>query len=108
MKRLFTLSVLFATLFTIIATNNIVMAQPASFTKDYIMKNYRGGEVVSSWKVTVTWDATANTFSFANFYQTAYPYDATTGPITIVSIPTMTSWDETNTIATFKWREHFY
>lgn len=84
------------------------MAQPASFTKDYIMKNYRGGEVVSSWKVTVTWDATANTFSFANFYQTAYPYDATTGPITIVSIPTMTSWDETNTIATFKWREHFY
>ena len=72
------------------------------------MKNYRGGEVVSSWKVTVTWDATANTFSFANFYQTAYPYDATTGPITIVSIPTMTSWNETNTIATFKWREHFY
>ncbi len=108
MKRLFTLSVLFSALFTIIATNNIVMAQPASFTKDYIMKNYRGGEVVSSWKVTVTWDATANTFSFANFYQTAYPYDATTGPITIVSIPTMTSWDETNTIATFKWREHFY
>lgn len=108
MKRLFTLSVLFAALFTTIVTNNIVMAQPASFTKDYIMKNYRGGEVVSSWKVTVTWDATANTFSFANFYQTAYPYDASTGPITIVSIPSMTSWDETNTIATFKWREHFY
>lgn len=108
MKRLFILAVLFAALFTTFATNNNVKAQPESFTKDYIMKNYRGSEVVSSWKVTVTWDATANTFSFANFYQTAYPYDATTGPITIVSIPSMTSWNETNTIATFRWREHFY
>lgn len=108
MRKFLTLSVLFVAMFTTLAINNTAKAQPASFTKDYIMDNYRGGEVVSSWKVTVTWDATANTFSFANFYQTAYPYDATTGPITIVSIPSMTSWDETNTIATFKWREHFY
>ncbi len=108
MRKFLTLSVLFVAMFTTLATNNTAKAQPASFTKDYIMNNYRGGEVVSSWKVTVTWDVTANTFSFANFYQTAYPYDATTGPITIVSIPSMTSWDETNTIATFKWREHFY
>lgn len=108
MRKFLTLSVLFVAMFTTLATNNTAKAQPESFTRDYIMNNYRGGEVVSSWKVTVTWDATANTFSFANFYQTAYPYDATTGPITIVSIPSMTSWDETNTIATFKWREHFY
>lgn len=95
-------------MFTTLATNNTANAQPESFTENYLMENYRGDEVVSSRLVTVTWDATANTFTFENFYQTAYPYDLTTGPITIVSIPSMTTWDETNTIATIKWREHFY
>lgn len=39
MKRLFILAVLFAALFTTLATNNNVKAQPESFTKDYIMKS---------------------------------------------------------------------
>ena len=41
MKRLFTLSVLFAALFTILVTNNSAIAQsgPASFTKDFVMKS---------------------------------------------------------------------
>lgn len=39
MKRLFTLSVLFTALFTIIATNNTAKAQPESFTKDFVMKS---------------------------------------------------------------------
>ena len=74
MKRLFTLSVLFTALFTIIATNNIVMAQPASFTQDFLQEDYRdlhdgnGEQLVRTNTVTVVWDAVNSKLTFKNFY----------------------------------------
>ncbi len=108
MKRLFTLSVLFAALFTILATNNSAKAQPESFTENYLMENCRGNQVVNSRIVTVRWDATANKMYIDNFYVSDYAYYSPAPVMTLgVDQAIIVTW-ETNTHATFKWREHYY
>ena len=75
MKRLFTLSVLFAALFTFFATNNTTKAQPESFTQDFLQEDYRdiqdgnGEQLVRTNIVTVVWDADADQMIFYNFYK---------------------------------------
>jgi hypothetical protein len=97
MRKFFSLS-FFVALFAILVTNNIAKAQPASFTQDYIMKNYRGGEVVSSWMVTVRWDATTGKIYFDNFYTSNYSRYNPAPPLTIEKANgTNVDWDETNT-----------
>lgn len=90
------------------AVSNSANAQPESFTDNYLMENYRGGEVVSKWLVNVTWDATANKISFANYYVSDYAYYSPAPILTIETVANTVTWDETNTHATFKWREHYY
>jgi hypothetical protein len=108
MKRLFTLSVLFAVLFTILATNNSAIAQPESFTENFLMENYRGNQVVNRRTVTVRWDATANKMYIDNFYVSDYAYYSPAPVMTLgVDQAIIVTW-ETNTHATFKWREHYY
>ncbi len=109
MRKFVYLSVLIAALFTTLATNNTAKAQPASFTKDYTMNNYRGSEVVSSWKVTVRWDAATGKIYFDNFYTSNYSRYNPAPALTIEKANgTNVIWDETNTHGSFKWREHYY
>lgn len=109
MRKIISLSVLFVALFTILATNNTANAQPESFTKDYIMENYRGSEVVSSWMVTVRWDATTGKIYFDNFYTSKYSRYNPAPALTIEKANgTSVTWNETNTYGSFKWREHYY
>lgn len=109
MRKFVYLSVLIAALFTTLATNNTAKAQPASFTKDYTMNNYRGSEVVSSWKVTVRWDAATGKIYFDNFYTSNYSRYNPAPALTIEKANgSNVIWDETNTHGSFKWREHYY
>ncbi len=109
MRKFLTLTVLFVAMFTTLATNNTAKAQPESFTRDYIMNNYRGGEVVSSWMVTVRWDASTGNIYFDNFYTSNYSRYNPAPALTIEKANgTSVDWDETNTHGSFKWREHYY
>ncbi len=109
MRKFVYLYVLIAALFTTLATNNTAKAQPASFTKDYTMNNYRGSEVVSSWKVTVRWDAATGKIYFDNFYTSNYSRYNPAPALTIEKANgSNVIWDETNTHGSFKWREHYY
>ena len=106
MRKFVILSLLFAAMH---AVNNSANAQPESFSQDYIMDNYRGGEVVSSWMVTVRWDASTGKIYFDNFYTSNY-YRYNPAPALTIEKANGTNvdWDETNTHGSFKWREHYY
>lgn len=107
MKRLFTLSVLFAALFTTIATNNIAMAQPESFTQDFLQEDYRNGEVVRTNVVTAVWDAGNGTLTFNNFFVSPYSKNLPAPVLNLIIQSSKINW-QSDTKATFEWTQVYY
>ena len=108
MRKFLTLSVLFVALFSTLATNNAVKAQPASFTANFEQKDYRNNQIVRTNTVTVSWDASTNLLTFRNFYSNSLVNDAVIDLVfpmaaTATSSPTTLTW-ESDTKANFTWR----
>lgn len=109
MKKIFTLSFLFAAM--LLTASNSANAQPESFTQDFLQEDYRNGEVVRTNTVTVVWDAETGLLTFRNFY---WNFDIVNNPTAIVNLPigantenvTSVTWIS-DTEATFTWRVEF-
>lgn len=83
------------------------MAQPASFTQDFLQEDYRNGQVVRTNTVTVVWDASTQQLTFNNFYRNT---DIVNSSSAVVNLPinygastTSMTW-ESDTKASFTWR----
>ena len=107
MKRFFTLFGLFT--FLLMCANNIY-AQRASFSSEFLQEDYRGGEVVRTNTVNVTWDDATGVLTINNFYSNEMVNDQVVNLVipsyaTDYSSPTTLTW-ESETKANFTWRAY--
>lgn len=83
------------------------MAQPASFTQDFLQEDYRNGQVVRTNTVTVVWDASTQQLTFNNFYRNTDIVNTSSAvvnlPINYGASTTSLTW-ESDTKASFTWR----
>ena len=89
------------------------MAQPASFTQDFLQEDYRdlhdgnGEQLVRTNTVTVVWDAVNSKLTFKNFY---WRYECVPNTIMDLVIDglnnTSITW-QSDTKGTFSWRTQF-
>lgn len=105
MRKFVTYSVLFVAM--LLVANNSAKAQPESFTQVFLQKDYRGGEVVRTNKVTVVWDAATEQLTFNHFYWNTDIVNSASAmvnlPINYGSSVTSLTW-ESDTKASFTWR----